>query len=721
MNNTINTSGLFQTPSQDNVVFTFVASDPFTVPDQANVIFSFEDPDDLNFIFSDELYKPPLFLYTDFGFDGSEPYIPAGVYDPPQYKFVDFKLDGKRYTSPNGDNTNFELTYIPDCPPDWTETQPLAAIINFEPCDVRPDGIITDAQAAIINFACCKKECEPDWVEQNGGSVIIDIDSCSGDPDFTEQSGASVIIDIDCCKDDVPTPDPVFANGDLRFTFELSGVAIHDQRFVADGDLKLDPVILTGSADRGAQVIGDLRFGEVIVHGEALHAAEVYLVNGDLKLNMTLKGVAEHHEPREAYGDIQFPFVGVGEALFVPVVQDSNIPFELTLEGDANFQIVEVQPSNLKFDDVTIQGVATYNIVPTGSGRLVLDLPMQGDALYVDLPTAWGDLQLDITMQAGSNTTPGAHVYWTNLDLKMQVEGNAVTPILVEESDIQIGDIIIDSTVIAAAIEMASDVHIGEIVFNRGWVEFGDPIPPVIREIYEASNVRSGAIPEYPVEAKYPIYVPTTDYSITDVQLRRGTLDYTLEFNFDAMQVEKVVVWIMDENGNAVIDQVAKWLHGDVKNHVLNKPFKYVLSIPVHCVNDKKYEFYLEVVYDEGDHGDTVTRPRKSFFVPFQAHFDNRDPYFNATDRATSLDAIYDSNLMLQTEFTDFSPNTYAFEESEKCHLSNGLNFDTISGQYYELTQIEWKVSETGNTGFGVNHNEFAHKYYELDIGQIGG
>ena len=61
--------------------------------------------------------------------------------------------------------------------------------------------------------------------------------------------------------------------------------------------------------------------------------------------------------------------------------------------------------------------------------------------------------------------------------------------------------------------------------------------------------------------------------------------------------------------------------------------------MPVHCISRKANQFFIEIEYRDHDTNEVIQRSRtfkerESYIIPFQAHFDNQDPYVNIADHS---------------------------------------------------------------------------------------
>ena len=725
-------------------------------------------------------YQSPTYSGVNFSFDLNNPIKPnVEDYNPPVYAAVDFTITGE-WIAPPAESANFSLEYVappepPDCVPDWLPLKGDQLNFYFQTCDNSEEIVGVPGDELFYDFNCCpddpepechpdwifqagdqlkisvnsesglpdwvtqdggnltisvdcenvKPSCEPDFVNQPGNAIRVDYNSCDDNPDFINQPGNTLSVDFDCC--DNVNPDLVLINGNIRLELEMIGGLYFDPNMVTTiGNFNIGELQTGGVVDRGEYVLGITRLDPVILQGEVLHGAHEYLVNGNITFDVKMAGVAEYIAHREIEGNIELSLKTEGEIFIRPDIIGMDTELPLIMEGYAEIVVPTVVPSVATIDPLVMVGQAEYNTVPTLVGNIALDLKVEGTALYVDLPTVWGTPTLELSFQQDKPIENGAMVYWKNFNFDIKIEGELMHPQPIDGFYNGIGELSMQGVAVAAAVGSTKVMSLGELKMNRGWLEFGPPMPPTLREIYEASNVRSNSIPSYPIDAKYPIYVPTTDYNIKNVALRRGTLDYTVEFAFDAIDVTAVKVWIVDENGNAQLVSIAKWLGADEEDHILKTPFRYSLNIPVHCVNDKRFEFMLEIVYQDVLHDGSVSIERKSHYIPFQAHFDNRIPFANTTDRTTMVDGLFDGmgSSLLVTQSMNFDPQTQSFEDvNGGVHCSNGLiPTDDFNPTYYELTMIRYMAWDKLNSGYGTGFaGDFKSLYVELDVGQIGG
>lgn len=211
------------------------------------------------------------------------------------------------------------------------------------------------------------------------------------------------------------------------------------------------------------------------------------------------------------------------------------------------------------------------------------------------------------------------------------------------EGDFGSGSILTESTTLATTV-VDGELQSGDITLLGGRLTFGDDDHERVDQIYEVSNDRSMDIRECVPDPSYAVRLNTTDYDITGEELRRGTATFEFHFDHDISDIKQINVWLRNALGQTKIDTM-RWNDRRYNNkapHVLYEPFrnnKRILRVPVHCIAPKENEFFIEIVYIENDNGVSLARPRaqrerESYIIPFQAHFDNHNPYVNIADHS---------------------------------------------------------------------------------------
>lgn len=217
-----------------------------------------------------------------------------------------------------------------------------------------------------------------------------------------------------------------------------------------------------------------------------------------------------------------------------------------------------------------------------------------------------------------------------------------------------------------------SDMQMGDIAHLQGRVVYGDDDDVVIEQIYEVSNDRSMVVAECVPNPRHAVRLNTTDFNITGEELRRGTATFHFKFDHDIRDIKQINVWLRTPNGGQKIDTM-RWNDRRFNNkapHILHEPFRYntaQLTVPVHCISEKENQFFIEIEYLDHDSNEVLSRSRTfkerlSYIIPFQAHFDNRNPYVNIADHSKisisgskvgHCDIVSDEPKVIALSFTD--------------------------------------------------------------------
>lgn len=279
-----------------------------------------------------------------------------------------------------------------------------------------------------------------------------------------------------------------------------------------------------------------------------------------------------------------------------------------------------------------------------------------------------------------------------------------------------IGDITSSSGIIASYVEVmdsSMDFRDG-ISFLTGRTDFGFGDEERIDQIYEVSKSRSMDIPLISPDPRYAVKLNTTDFNLTETELRRGTTVFEFRFDYDYPDIKQIKVWLETEDGRYTLDTM-RWTDRRFNNkapHILSAPIRAV--VPVHCISKKSNQFVLELEFtDEGQA--RYLRPSESYLIPFQAHFDNRNPYVNIADHeallgygseTTTLIAetdslqvvryVYDDMLdggpygsrctAVMTEYDELKLTTLVYEDELWPRLHSGNTY--LNVEYVDLSNI---------------------------------
>lgn len=201
-----------------------------------------------------------------------------------------------------------------------------------------------------------------------------------------------------------------------------------------------------------------------------------------------------------------------------------------------------------------------------------------------------------------------------------------------------LGDITSSSGAVAAYVEvMDSSMSFRDgISFLTGRTEFGHGDEERIDQIYEVSTSRSMDIPLISPDPRYAVKLNTTDFNLSETELRRGTTVFEFRFDYDYPDIKQIKVWLETEDGRYTVDTM-RWADrrfNTMAPHILSAPIRAI--VPIHCISKKSNQFVLELEFTEEGQS-RVHRPSETYLIPFQAHFDNRNPYVNIADHESLL------------------------------------------------------------------------------------
>lgn len=283
-----------------------------------------------------------------------------------------------------------------------------------------------------------------------------------------------------------------------------------------------------------------------------------------------------------------------------------------------------------------------------------------------------------------------------------------------------IGDITSTIGIIASYVEvMDSSMRFSDgISFLTGRTEFGFGDEERIDQIYEVSTSRSMDIPLISPDPRYAVKLNTTDFNLTETELRRGTTVFEFRFDYDYPDIKQIKVWLETEDGRYTLDTM-RWADRRFNTrapHILSVPIRAV--VPVHCISKKTNQFVLELEFtDEGQA--RYHRPSESYLIPFQAHFDNRNPYINIADHVVLLG--YGSETTTLIAETDSLQVVRYVYDNMLDGGPYGSRCTTVMAEYDELKLTTlvygdelWPRLHSGNTYLNV-------EYVDLSNINIGG
>lgn len=283
-----------------------------------------------------------------------------------------------------------------------------------------------------------------------------------------------------------------------------------------------------------------------------------------------------------------------------------------------------------------------------------------------------------------------------------------------------IGDITSSSGVVASYVEVVdSSMRFSDgISFLTGRTDFGYGDEERIDQIYEVSTSRSMDIPLISPDPRYAVKLNTTDFNLTETELRRGTTVFEFRFDYDYPDIKQIKVWLETEDGRYTLDTM-RWADRRFNTrapHILSAPIRAV--VPVHCISKKSNQFVLELEFtDEGQA--RYLRPSESYLIPFQAHFDNRNPYVNIADHEALLG--YGSETTTLIAKTDSLQVVRYVYDDMLDGGPYGSRCTTVMAEYDELKlttlvyeDVLWPRLHSGNTYLNV-------EYVDLSNINIGG
>lgn len=288
------------------------------------------------------------------------------------------------------------------------------------------------------------------------------------------------------------------------------------------------------------------------------------------------------------------------------------------------------------------------------------------------------------------------------------------------EGRLLIGDITSSSGVIASYVEvMDSSMRFSDgINFLTGRTEFGFGDEERIDQIYEVSTSRSMDIPLISPDPRYAVKLNTTDFNLTETELRRGTTVFEFRFDYDYPDIKQIKVWLETEDGHYTLDTM-RWADRRFNTrapHILSAPIRAV--VPVHCIGKKSNQFVLELEFTEEGQA-RYLRPSESYLIPFQAHFDNRNPYINIADHEALLGYGSETTTLI-AETDSLQVVRYVYEDMLEGG-PYGSRCTTVMAEYDELKLTTlvyedefWSRLHSGNTYLNV-------EYVDLSNINIGG
>lgn len=372
-------------------------------------------------------------------------------------------------------------------------------------------------------------------------------------------------------------------------------------------------------------------------------------VTGNLKTgDITSSGIANQGVTVKGDSTLSIEGEGAVEVRWFGMVEDGSFPTpDITSTGQAiHYREVRVVDSALTIrpNTITSSGGAEHyqEVRVTGNTSIIID--SVGFVDVINLVRGINDQGVIESVGEADFTKPKdglelCYVYgWIRHGSDRITSQGRIVEVENVEGSSTIGDITSSSGVIASYVEVmdSSLVFRDSISFLTGRTEFGLGDGERIDQIYEVSKSRSMDIPVISPDPRYAVKLNTTDFNLTETELRRGTTVFEFRFDYDYPDIKQIKVWLETEDGRYTLDTMrrADRRFNTRAPHILSAPIR--ATVPVHCISKKSNQFVLELEFTEEGQSRTH-RPSETYLIPFQAHFDNRNPYVNIADHEALL------------------------------------------------------------------------------------
>ena len=466
--------------------------------------------------------------------------------------------------------------------------------------------------------------------------------------------------------------------------------------------------------------------GDIKSNGKAEFVG-ILAINGAIKTgDITSSGGANQGNTVEGRSSLSIEGEGALEVRWFGMVEEHTFSTDdITATGRADFYSeVKVADGTLSIRPNTITGSGRAEHYPevrvTGTVPIVIDSVGFVDSINLvrgidDKGQIESSGEAEFTKPKDGLELRYVHGWIRHGSDKIVSNGRIVEVENVEGRSL-IGDITSSSGIIASYVEVmdSSMAFRDGISFLTGRTDFGFGDEERIDQIYEVSKSRSMDIPLISPDPRYAVKLNTTDFNLTDTELRRGTTVFEFRFDYDYPDIKQIKVWLETEDGRYTLDTM-RWADRRFNTrapHILSAPIRAV--VPVHCISKKSNQFVLELEFtDEGQ--SRYLRPSESYLIPFQAHFDNRNPYVNIADHETLLGYgsetttliaetdslqvvryVYDDMLdggpygsrctAVMTEYDELKLTTLVYEDELWPRLHSGNTY--LNVEYVDLSNI---------------------------------
>lgn len=500
--------------------------------------------------------------------------------------------------------------------------------------------------------------------------------------------------------------------------------------FNITGDIRTGPIMSESQRVEVITLIEGRIVSEIRSSGKA-EFIDFLSINGDVKTdNILSSGIANQGVTVKGSSSLSIEGEGAVEVRWFGMVEEGGFSTpDITSTGQAiHYREVRVADSTLTIrpNIITSSGKAEHYQEVTVTGDVPFVIESSGRAEAVNLARGINDQGVIESTGEAEFTKPKdglelRYVFgWIRHGSdKITSQGRNVEVATVEGSS-TLGDITSTSGAIASYVEVLdSTIRFHDsISFLSGRVDYGFGDGERIDQIYEVSTSRSMDIPLISPDPRYAVKLNTTDFNLTETELRRGTTVFEFRFDYDYPDIKQIKVWLETEDGRYTLDTM-RWTDRRFNTrapHILSAPIRAV--VPVHCISKKSNQFVLELEFtDEGQA--RYLRPSESYLIPFQAHFDNRNPYVNIADHEALLGYGSETTTLI-VETDSLQVVRYVYDDM----LDGGLygsRCTTVMAEYDELKLTTlvyedelWPRLHSGNTYLNV-------EYVDLSNINIGG
>lgn len=500
--------------------------------------------------------------------------------------------------------------------------------------------------------------------------------------------------------------------------------------FNITGDIRTGPIMSESQRVEVITLIEGWIVSEIWSSGKA-EFIDFLSINGDVKTdNILSSGIANQGVTVKGSSSLSIEGEGAVEVRWFGMVEEGGFSTpDITSTGQAiHYREVRVADRTLTIrpNIITSSGKAEHYAAVTVTGDVPFVIDSDGRAEAINLVRGINDQGVIESTGEAEFTKPKdglelRYVFgWIRHGSDQITSQGRIVEVAAVEGSSTLGVITSTSGAIASYVEVLdSTIRFHDsISFLSGRVDYGFGDGERIDQIYEVSTSRSMDIPLISPDPRYAVKLNTTDFNLTETELRRGTTVFEFRFDYDYPDIKQIKVWLETEDGRYTLDTM-RWTDRRFNNkapHILSAPIRAV--VPVHCISKKSNQFVLELEFtDEGQA--RYLRPSESYLIPFQAHFDNRNPYVNIADHEALLGYGSETTTLI-AETDGLQVVRYVYDDMLEGG-PYGSRCTTIMTEYDELKLTTlvyedefWPRLHSGNTYLNV-------EYVDLSIINIGG